>query len=687
MLSLLLSLAAHAALPAGVPAAVATGDCIDVVEKTSGIDTDDARLLRGRCQVRLDRPADAAATLAPVSEGVLGEYARLERAAALHALGEDEATLEALDGLRLPGRAGLRVRLLRGRTLIAAGRSLDARPDLRALLSTDVADEARYLLAMGALDRGEADPAIATFRRLWADSTRGNWSEEAAVQLLALGQPVPDVASADGRALVQQRIQALDKAHRYGESLVLRKELAVSAPPSTRAEHIAMARACFKGRDYGESVTHFARVHGTPEAATGTARDLFDHALATSRTGDYDTAAVLYGRLASQHPGTAQADSARYKLGYLHVDRQEWPEARRALKAYLDHGGSKKHVDEAWWWTGWSHFVEGDTGAAVTAWKRLVAVRPDSSLVPAARYWTARASGLSGNAEAERSGLQVVLQRHPTSGYAWYAAERLGAVHAPRPQASRPAWPGALAGRKDVHRFDTLLALGLQDEARDELLPSSRSIASGGRDAALATAWALIESGAYKEGQALARPYCTSPWKDGDPVAQQACWPRPAQQVVHAIAGRYGVPELVPYGIMTTESALDPGVTSLAGARGLMQLMPAEAGDLHRDLYGDRPYHPDLLYSAPYNASLGVAELGSKKTALGDVLDGPDIVAAIAAYNGGEAAVQRWADGLGGHPEFDRFAEQIGYTETRRYVRKVLGTVMAYRYVYGDPSP
>ena len=91
-----------------------------------------------------------------------------------------------------------------------------------------------------------------------------------------------------------------------------------------------------------------------------------------------------------------------------------------------------------------------------------------------------------------------------------------------------------------------------------------------------------------------------------------------------------------------------------------------------------------MLFSAPYNASLGVAELGTKQQALGDVLDGPDIVAAIAAYNGGETAVARWVEGLGGKPEFDHFAEQIGYTETRRYVRKVLGVVMAYRHVYGD---
>ncbi len=38
-------------------------------------------------------------------------------------------------------------------------------------------------------------------------------------------------------------------------------------------------------------------------------------------------------------------------------------------------------------------------------------------------------------------------------------------------------------------------------------------------------------------------------------------------------------------------------------------------------------------------------------------------------------------------PDFDEFSEDIGYTETRRYVKRVLGFVMAYRWVYGDVPP
>ncbi|MEE2751859.1 MAG: hypothetical protein VX519_10545, partial [Myxococcota bacterium] len=59
---------------------------------------------------------------------------------------------------------------------------------------------------------------------------------------------------------------------------------------------------------------------------------------------------------------------------------------------------------------------------------------------------------------------------------------------------------------------------------------------------------------------------------------------------------------------------------------------------------------------------------------------------AVAAYNGGAEAVNRWLVESPELTETDRFADSISYTETRRYVRRVLGYLMAYRILYGDPD-
>ena len=62
----------------------------------------------------------------------------------------------------------------------------------------------------------------------------------------------------------------------------------------------------------------------------------------------------------------------------------------------------------------------------------------------------------------------------------------------------------------------------------------------------------------------------------------------------------------------------------------------------------------------------------------------PSLPLVIAGYNGGADAVARWLAAWPEPPEADLFAENISYTETRKYVQRVLGFLQTYRYIYGD---
>ena len=53
---------------------------------------------------------------------------------------------------------------------------------------------------------------------------------------------------------------------------------------------------------------------------------------------------------------------------------------------------------------------------------------------------------------------------------------------------------------------------------------------------------------------------------------------------------------------------------------------------------------------------------------------------AVAAYNGGEHAVAGWAAKYPG--DDDQWVENIGYRETRDYVKKVVGGLREYRLLY-----
>ncbi|MBV9554331.1 MAG: lytic transglycosylase domain-containing protein [Alphaproteobacteria bacterium] len=129
--------------------------------------------------------------------------------------------------------------------------------------------------------------------------------------------------------------------------------------------------------------------------------------------------------------------------------------------------------------------------------------------------------------------------------------------------------------------------------------------------------------------------------------------------------------------IVRTESAFDQEAMSSVGARGLMQLMPATAALIAKQL--QLPYALDRLTSdGAYNVSLGRAYI---EKLLDDF--GGSYPLAIAAYNAGPGRIRQWI-GDYGDPRGRQIAmidwiEAIPFTETRLYVQRVLESVQIYR--------
>jgi len=119
---------------------------------------------------------------------------------------------------------------------------------------------------------------------------------------------------------------------------------------------------------------------------------------------------------------------------------------------------------------------------------------------------------------------------------------------------------------------------------------------------------------------------------------------------IDAAAAKYNVDPALLRGLIRQESNFNANATSPAGARGLTQLMPGTAAALGVDP------------SVPAQAIEGGAKY------LRQQLDrfGNDPAKALAAYNAGPGAVQRY----GGVPP---------YAETQNYVRKVMGYAAEYR--------
>lgn len=665
--------------------AIALGDCssaLDLLEAGTASShphhADAAGLARGWCLARAGDPDGALAALP--EQGPLSGYAALIATEALIELGRSDEALLLLADAEAPGRAGQQIRLLRGRLLAEYG---DPRgfSDLQSLLDTPLGPEARLWQAEALGIGGDLDGLIEGLRTIWTDARPGGLDAQAADRLEALGVPVPELQTDAGKALAEARLSGLHRHRRTAEALQLAEVLYEGHTPSDHAAWIELGHVHFAARDYEGTLAAWSQVLGPPQEASGSAQELFDYALCHARTGDYDTAAIVYTRLFEAHPDHKKADFGSFKLGYMKYDRRECDAAIPAFEAHRDRYPDSRHLDEALWFGARCHWQQGQHDRAIALLGELETLRPRSSLVPGAAYWRARALGLSGDEDGQQQALQRVIQRWPTSGYAWFAAQRVGKTFPPKPEVSAPPWPDGWADREAVQLAEALLAVGLRRFATDELdtLPKPRD-----RDAALAMAWARLRSGDYRAAQKLACPHAAKPWRDGDPIAQQACLPRPEHAIVSRHAEPYGLDPAIAYGVMWAESLLQPQVTSAVGARGLMQLMPEVGGNLHAELFPSRPYDSDDLYLGPYNAALGTTELGQRLRSLDSTLDPDSAPAVIASYNAGEEAVRRWI-GQGDPPPFDAWSEDVGYTETRGYIKRVLGHVMSYRWLYGDP--
>ncbi|WP_245416098.1 lytic transglycosylase domain-containing protein [Microvirga sp. 17 mud 1-3] len=139
------------------------------------------------------------------------------------------------------------------------------------------------------------------------------------------------------------------------------------------------------------------------------------------------------------------------------------------------------------------------------------------------------------------------------------------------------------------------------------------------------------------------------------------------------------------YAIARQESAFNPRAISSAGARGLMQLMPATAKETARRV-GLGFDLDKLLADAAYNAKLGSAHLGEL---MGD-WKGSHILA-FASYNAGGGNVRKWIKAYGDprEPEVDAidWVERIPFSETRNYVQRVLENLNVYRQRLKQPAP
>jgi soluble lytic murein transglycosylase len=127
---------------------------------------------------------------------------------------------------------------------------------------------------------------------------------------------------------------------------------------------------------------------------------------------------------------------------------------------------------------------------------------------------------------------------------------------------------------------------------------------------------------------------------------------------------------------MRRESFFDQDVVSLAGAYGLMQLLPKTAGRVASGL-GMADPSPSSLFVPSLNVRLGSTYLAQ----LREESDG-NWIRALASYNAGETNGARWEARVPEDMDPAVGIFLISYTETRSYVYNVLRVAHLYEDVW-----
>jgi len=276
-------------------------------------------------------------------------------------------------------------------------------------------------------------------------------------------------------------------------------------------------------------------------------------------------------------------------------------------------------------------------------------------------YWRARA--LAGSGDETSAGALYAGLALERSYYGFLAADQLGVEyhlsHAETPASDELV--RQIAAMDGVNRAQELVALRRWTDARREW----REATSGMDSAHLKAAAKLAKQRGWHD-QAIFTLARTGYWDD-----LELRFPLEHAKLVEQNARQNGIDIAWVFAVMRQESAFMDDARSHAGAMGLMQLMPATARNVARDVLKRKPPRSRELFDPDVNIALGSAYLGQVKGQLGN-----SAVLATAAYNAGPHRVARWL------PErtlpADIWIELVPFSETRGYLQRVLAYTVIY---------
>jgi soluble lytic murein transglycosylase len=322
----------------------------------------------------------------------------------------------------------------------------------------------------------------------------------------------------------------------------------------------------------------------------------------------------------------------------------------------------------------------GDWKAVISAVDAMDNARQDPTWI----YWKARgqlalsAGTTSAATDPVRTEATAALQSIAgvKGFYEQLAMEELGqAITVPaKPAALTQSEKTAAAQNAGLQRALTALSLGLRSEGNREWNYTTNLHTPGGMSERELLAAADFACSKQVWDRCINTSDRTKTQIDFDQR-----FPMPLKETVIRKSKDVQLDPAYVYGLIRQESRFITDARSVVGASGLMQVMPATAKWTAKKI-GLTNFQPQQINDQEINVAIGTGYL---KLVL-DEFDGSMPLAA-AAYNAGPSRSRNWRKG----PVLEAaiWAENIPFTETRDYVKKVLSNTTNYAAIItGQPQ-
>jgi soluble lytic murein transglycosylase len=589
----------------------------------------------------------------------------------------------AFAGVRASRASGFVVEAATGREADAAAAQGDHAASAalyEELARSKTASPDSILLSLGQAHKaaGDRTRAAQAFSRLYYEIPTSDLASSAAAELARLEDVLPSKRSADRMALELGRAERLFSAKRYQPA----RQAFESLEPLVTGDDAERVTIRLAECDHFLRRYRQARERLAPLLETGSRRDeaRFYFLSATRGLGLRDEYVALARALIEQFPNSPWAAETLNNLAtyYILSDEDEQADAVfRELYAKYPRGS---YAERAAWRAGWWAFRHDRHQDATAFFEGAAATFPRSDYRPAYLYWSARSREYVADTQGASAVYRIVTTDYLNLYYgrlAYSRLQKLGAKSATIPPELAPPAVPAEPPTADLIRL--LLALGLYEQARDELLFAQRTYG----DTPLVGAtlgWVHNRLGDLRLGIVqMKRAYPQYMSEEGSRLPAdvlKVVFPLDHWAPIQKYAAAHNLDPYFMAALINQESAFDARIKSAAGAIGLMQVLPSTGRQYARAL-GLKRYGTASLTRPETNIQIGMAYFADLLRRQGDA------TRALIGYNAGELRVIQWdAEGRGLEP--DEYIDDIPFAETQTYVKKILGTAEDYRKLYGE---